>query len=71
MTFGNSGQADVVEHLRSGYIAQYLNPESVADGIVWASQLPLSREMLHQSIAERFSADAIAQRYIVLFKSFL
>ena len=71
VTFGNSGQADVVEHLRSGYIAQYLNPESVADGIVWASQLPLSREMLHQGIAERFSADAIAQRYIALFKSFL
>lgn len=69
VTFGNGGQADIVDHKVNGYIAEYKNPESVAEGILWACNAGLDRMELHRSVASRFSSAAIADRYISLFES--
>lgn len=68
VTFGKGGQADIVEHLKTGYIAEYKDPESVAAGIEWAIEANISREFLHSEVERKFAASKIAQQYIELFK---
>lgn len=68
VTFGKGGQADIVDHLKSGYIADYKSPGSVADGIEWAIANPADRAWLHQEVVRKFSADVIAQQFIQLFE---
>lgn len=71
VTFGNGGQADIVTHRRDGYIAEYKNPESVAEGIAWALENPTLRSDLHESVRRNFSADAVAKKHIELYKELL
>ncbi|MBR6489821.1 MAG: glycosyltransferase [Muribaculaceae bacterium] len=67
VTFGKGGQSDIVEHLKTGYIAEYKDPASVAKGIEWALEANISREFLHSEVERKFSAAKIAQQYIELF----
>ncbi len=67
VTFGKGGQADIVEHLKTGYIAEYKDPASVAAGIEWAIGANVSREFLHSEVERKFAASKIAQQYIELF----
>lgn len=71
VSFGRGGQNDIIEHKVNGYIAEYKSPESIAEGIVWAIENPVDRDLLHQGIKERFASDIIADRYISLFYSLL
>ena len=71
VTFGKGGQADIVEHLKSGYIADYKSPESLAEGIEWACTQPVSREFLHAEVERKFSADAIAAQFVELFNELI
>ena len=68
VTFGKGGQADIVEHLKTGYIANYKDPASVAQGIEWAIDANVPRELLHSEVERKFAATKIAQQYIELFK---
>lgn len=68
VTFGKGGQADIVEHLKTGYIAEYKDPSSVAAGIEWAIDTDIPREFLHSEVERKFAAQKIAQQYIELFK---
>ena len=67
VTFGNGGQPDIVDHLRTGFIADYLSPESFAEGIEWAIDAPIARNDLHEEVRGRFSANNVAQAFIDLF----
>ncbi|MBR5118295.1 MAG: glycosyltransferase [Muribaculaceae bacterium] len=69
VTFGKGGQADIVEHLKTGYIADYKDPASVASGIEWAISANVSREFLHGEVERKFAASKIAQQYIELFNN--
>ena len=71
VSFGMGGQADIIDHKVTGYIAEYKSPESIAEGIVWALETAPDREMLHNSVREKFASKVIAQRYIELFKKLL
>ncbi len=71
VTFGRGGQSDIVDHLESGYIAEYRSAESIADGIVWAIENPADRNMLHNLVRSRFASAVIARRYIDLFNRLL
>ncbi|MCM1029179.1 MAG: glycosyltransferase [Pseudoflavonifractor sp.] len=72
VTFDRGGQCDIVDHLTTGYIAEYKNPESVAEGIIWGvTQTDITRDMLHESVVARFSSGTVAQRYIRLFNELL
>lgn len=71
VTFGRGGQSDIVTHKHDGYIAEYKNPRSVADGIVWALSQKADRQKLHNSVAERFAASTVARKYINLFEELI
>lgn len=71
VSFGEGGQPDIIDHLKNGYIARYLDHEDLAAGIEWALSQSQDREALHESVRERFASDAIAQRYIDLFNRLL
>ncbi|MCM1483515.1 MAG: glycosyltransferase [Muribaculaceae bacterium] len=71
VTFGRGGQADIVTHLKDGYIAEYRDAESVARGIIWALSQRTDREALHESVRERFAASTVARRYTELFAELL
>ena len=68
VTFGKGGQADIVDHLKTGYIAEYKDAASVAQGIEWAIDAGVSREFLHSEVERKFAASKIAQQYIDLFQ---
>lgn len=72
VTFGRGGQEDIIEHLKTGYIARYKDPVSVAEGIMWAiSNTTISREELHENVRSKFAAPVVARRYIELFDRIL
>lgn len=71
VTFGGDGREDIVTHLKNGYIAEYRNPADIANGILWALNADISRDELHQGIADRFGPDIITQKYIDLFSDIL
>ena len=68
VTFGRGGQADIVDHLKSGYIARYKDAESVAQGLEWAIDAGISREFLHNEVKRKFDSHTIARQYIALFE---
>lgn len=70
----HGGQRDIVEHLRTGYLARWNDSPSiragmVAEGIVWAyrnvDDLKL-KERMRESVVEKFSADEVAHRILSL-----
>ena len=71
VTFGRGGQDDIVEHMVNGYIAEYCNAKSVAQGIEWAMSQTPDRNRLHESVRLKFSSDIVAQKYIDLFNELL
>lgn len=70
VTFGHGGQEDIIEHLKNGYIADYLDPRSVADGIIWALSADIPRQELHDNIRRRFATETVVKQYIELFEEF-
>lgn len=71
VTFGMGGQKDIVEHLKTGYIARYKDSRDIAEGIMWAFKANIPRERLHESVEQRFSSHAVARRYIELFSELI
>ena len=71
VSFGKGGQADIIDHKINGYIADYKSPQSIADGILWALETAPDRDMLHNTVRNRFAADVISQKYIDLIKSLI
>ena len=71
VSFAGSGQADIIEHLQTGYLADRLSAESLAEGIEWAVKSQVSTQDLRGSVARRFTEDALAGRYITLYERIL
>ena len=71
VTFGNGGQTDIVDHMETGYVAQYKSVEDVAAGIEWAVSNALDRSMLHNEVVRRFSPSVVAQQYIEYINTLL
>lgn len=66
VTFGNGGQGDIVDHLHTGYIAEYKSHEDFARGIEWAVNAGIARETLHNEMEKRFSPSIIVKKYFDL-----
>ena len=67
VTFGKGGQGDIVRHGENGFIADYGNAASVADCLAKALPLtgaPFTRAAQHESVAARFSADAVVSCFL-------
>ena len=69
VTFNNSGQTDIVQHLVNGYLAEYLNVEDLAKGIQWAIQSKLNPNDLRSNVIKNFSESVVANKYIELYNS--
>lgn len=71
VTFGRGGQEDFIRHKQTGYIAEYKNPVSIAEGIMWGIEHHPDRDKLHDNVVQLFSASAVAHRYLSLFDRLL
>ena len=71
VSFAGSGQMDIIDHLQTGYLADRLSAESLADGIEWAVKSQLSVRDLRESVAKRYSAGVIANQYVTLYEDVL
>lgn len=79
VALNHGGQPDIIDHLSTGYLAQWdqeagKRASAIAEGILWASTLtPDERsatiERMQKSVRDRFSEEAIADQYISLFKT--
>jgi glycosyltransferase involved in cell wall biosynthesis len=63
---GQGGQPDIVDHERTGYIADVPRADVLAPYIDRALAAPFDRAAQHRAIANRFSADRIATAYLAL-----
>lgn len=71
VTFGYGGQQDIVDHKQTGYIAIYRNADDVANGIRYALSDAVDRDLMRRTVAERFAAESVAQKYIDLFNQII
>lgn len=75
VAFDRGGQSDIIVHLETGYLARFGDSPadaaiSLAEGIVWAAGRPESlRPRLVADVERRFAAQAVARRYLSLFRS--
>jgi len=71
VTNGEGGQPDIVSHLNNGYVTDSLQPEALAQGILWALDNTRSRQSQHEWIASHFSMEAIASQHLQLYNQLL
>jgi hypothetical protein len=43
----------------------------MAQGIAWAIEAPVTRQQLHEAVAQQFAAPKVAQQYVELFEKLL
>lgn len=74
IAFNIGGNADIIEHKETGYLAQAFSPDDFADGISWClknnSDRTLSGNARHK-ILNHFSFDQVAEQYKGLYRSLL
>lgn len=66
VSFGDGGQSDIIDHLSTGYIARSGDCTDLAAGLEWALTQPHDPALLLDSVCRRFSARAVAERYLRL-----
>jgi glycosyltransferase involved in cell wall biosynthesis len=75
VAFGATGLLDIVDHKRTGYLAQPFDAEDLAKGIAWVIEDEERWQVLsHQSrqkVEEEFAIESVAQRYAELYKEVL
>ena len=75
VAFGIGGMSDMIEHKRTGYLAQPFDAEDLAKGIAWVIEDEERWQVLsHQSrqkVEEEFAIESVAQRYAELYKEVL
>lgn len=74
VSFGNSGQTDIITHKENGYLAEAYNTNDLANGIAWAlreGKATISPAHLRQSVVQRFSSEVIANKYEQLYEQLI
>lgn len=80
VSFNRGGQADIIEHGTTGWLAEFpdcesdirLGAERIAEGLAKAAlRSPRQRGILREEVIKKFSAESVADRYIALFDSLL
>lgn len=64
--FGQGGQADIVDHLKTGYIAQYPDTTDLAAGLKWALNADVNPQTQRSEAGKRFGSRSIAEKWIKL-----
>ena len=68
VAFGNSGQADIIEHQVNGYLADYLSVDGLADGIDWAFHARLLPQDMKKRVVRKYAESVVANKYIQLYQ---
>ena len=71
VTTGLGGQTDIVSHLKNGYVTTSLDPEELAEGLVWALDHCCDRQAQHNWIAGKFDMPVVASRHLELYNQLL
>ncbi len=71
VTTGLGGQADIVSHLKNGYVTTSLDSEELAEGLVWALDHCCDRQAQHNWIADKFDMPVVASRHLELYNQLL
>ena len=74
VSFGNSGQADIIRHKENGYLAEYLSTESLADGIHWGlteGPTTISKEEMRNNVLQKYSGQVVSSQYIHLYQNLI
>lgn len=74
VSFGNSGQTDIITHKVDGYLAKAYDTGDLANGLAWAlreGKATISPTHLRQSVVQRFSSEVIANQYIQLYQQLI
>lgn len=69
--FGGDGRDEIIDHLKTGYLARRGDTDDFAAGIRMMLSSPPNRRSQHHAAASRFDSRIIARRYIDLFKRIL
>lgn len=69
VSFGNSGQADIIHHKENGYLVMDRTAKGLAEGLRWTLTTSHDRKEIRADVQCRFSADHVAKQYIKLFES--
>lgn len=70
VSFGNSGQSDIIRHRQNGYIADYLSTMSLSEGMHWGltEGAKISKDALREEVVGRYSAEVVAAQYRTLYE---
>jgi glycosyltransferase involved in cell wall biosynthesis len=72
VSFNNSGQTDIIDHMINGYLAQYQDTEDLANGIVWALENNESLSMKAvEKVKNNYANKIVAQRYVELYNNII
>ncbi|MEQ8396054.1 glycosyltransferase family 4 protein [Thalassobaculum sp.] len=75
VAFGSGGPVDIVEHEKTGFLAQPFSVQSLADGIVWCIEDEGRKRELGRSARDRaeheFEITKVADRYHSLYRQIL
>jgi len=71
VAFTTGGIPDMVEHLHSGYLAEYRSAKSFTDGMEWAinhDNKSALQQQARQTVMEKFAEPVIAQKHVQLYQ---
>lgn len=74
VSFNNSGQTDIIDHKKNGYLAEYKNTEDLAKGIEWVLKHPDSTQLSKACVAKvntHYAEPVVARQYIDLYNNLL
>ena len=74
VSFGNSGQTDIITHLKNGYLAEAYSVDDLAKGIHWAlteGKMQVSPQEMRNEVLHKYSSDVVAQQYLTLYETIL
>jgi glycosyltransferase involved in cell wall biosynthesis len=74
VAFNNGGLKDIILHLQTGYLANYLDAQDLANGIIWSLEQRKNNTINIQSRNEaikRFSYKIVAEQYKKIYENLL
>ena len=74
VSFGNSGQADIIRHKENGFLADYLSADSLAEGIRWGiseARTAISKENMRSEVFRKYSGEVVAKQYLNLYQNLI
>ena len=72
--FDIGGNSDLIEHKKTGYLAEKMNSEDLARGIDWVLQNDNYNKIStnsRQKVLNNFESSLVAKKYIALYKDLL